>query len=255
MKRKIGVFDSGFGGISVLAQLMKELPHESFYFYGDSKYAPYGEKSKEAIKERCFHICNQLVKQDVKAIVIACNTATSAAVKELRAMYDIPIVGMEPALKPAVEAKNHQNVLVLATPFTLREQKFTDLMSRYDHQHHIYRQPCPKLVTLMESGDYQDPSKVDEALMEYLSPYQDHDIHSIVLGCTHFVFLKQRIMELCGTHVEVIDGNMGTARQVKHLLQQQNLLSEVDQHEVIFDQQSLTAKTAQLAEELYKHYR
>ena len=252
----IGIFDSGLGGISMLCTLSKFLPKERYIYYGDCVNAPYGVKTREEITKRCFAICERLIEQGVKAIVVACNTATSACVKELRATYPhLPIIGMEPALKPAVEAKNHQNVLVLATPFTLREQKFTDLMSRYDHQHHIYRQPCPKLVTLMESGDYQDPSKVDEALMEYLSPYQDHDIHSIVLGCTHFVFLKQRIMELCGTHVNVIDGNMGTARQVKTLLEQHDLLSDEDQHEVIFDQQSLTAKTAQLAEELYKHYR
>lgn len=252
----IGIFDSGLGGISMLCTLSRYLPKERYIYYGDCANAPYGIKSREEIKERCFAICEQFITLGVKAIVIACNTATSACVKELRETYpDLSIIGMEPALKPAVINKKHQNVLVLATAFTLREKKFSELMSRYEHQHHIYRQPCPKLVTLMESGEFHDPQKVDEALYEYLSPYQDCNIHSIVLGCTHFVFFKQRIMELCGTHVEVIDGNLGTAKQVKHLLEEKDLLSKENQFEVTFLNSSSDDTSLQLSKELFNHYR
>lgn len=252
----IGIFDSGLGGISMLCTLSRYLPKERYYYYGDCANAPYGTKSRDEIKERCFAICEEFMQHGVKAIVIACNTATSACVKELRDAYpDLSIIGMEPALKPAVIHKKNQNVLVLATAFTLREKKFSDLMSLYEHEHHIYRQPCPKLVELMESGDFHDPQKVDEALFEYLSPYQDRNIHSIVLGCTHFVFFKQRIQELCGNHVDVIDGNMGTARQVKHLLEEKSLLCDEDQFEVIFLNSSTNDASLQLSKELFDHYR
>lgn len=252
----IGIFDSGLGGISMLCTLSRFLPNEKYIYYGDCANAPYGTKDREAISARCFAICEELIEKGVKAIVIACNTATSACVKELREAYPhLPIIGMEPALKPAVEGRSTQNVLVLATAFTLREKKFAELMGRYEQDHHIYRQACPKLVELMESGAFHDPAQVDAALFEYLSPYQDHDIHSIVLGCTHFVFFKQRIMELCGTHVEVIDGNMGTARQVRHLLEKEGMLSEINQHHVEFMNSSNKDEPLQLSKELYAHFR
>lgn len=252
----IGIFDSGLGGISMLCTLSSYLPNEKYLYYGDCANAPYGTKSREEIKERCFAICEELIQRGVKAIVIACNTATSACVKELRKAYpQLSIIGMEPALKPAVIHKKNQNVLVLATAFTLREKKFSDLMSLYEHEHRIYRQPCPKLVELMESGDFHNPQKVDDALFEYLTPYQDCNIHSIVLGCTHFVFFKKRIQELCGNHVEVIDGNMGTARQVKHLLKEKGLLCEENQFEVQFLNSSDEEASLQLSHELFQHFR
>ena len=250
MKRKIGVFDSGFGGISVLAQLMKELPHESFYFYGDSKYAPYGEKSKEAIKERCFHICNQLVKQDVKAIVIACNTATSAAVKELRAMYDIPIVGMEPALKPAVHELKNQTVVVMATPFTLKESKFANLMKNYEDEHTIIKLPTPKLVRLVEQEQLDNKELCMSVLQDYFKDIDMSKVNAIVLGCTHFVFYKDYIQELVGNHITIYDGNLGTSKHLKQILKQKGILNEEDEASYVIYNSSEDEKLLKLSEKL-----
>ena len=146
----IGIFDSGLGGISVLRELRTLLPKEHFLYFGDSAYAPYGIKDKASITERCITICDDLVARGAKAIVVACNTATSACVGVLRERYDLPIVGMEPALKVACEQGDHQRIIVMATPLTLREEKFARLMERFQDAHTIYRQPCPRLVEIVE---------------------------------------------------------------------------------------------------------
>ena len=149
----IGIFDSGLGGISVLRELHTLLPKEHFLYFGDSAYAPYGIKDKASITERCITICDDLVARGAKAIVVACNTATSACVGVLRERYDLPIVGMEPALKVACEQGDHQRIIVMATPLTLREEKFARLMERFQDAHTIYRQPCPRLVEIVEHDE------------------------------------------------------------------------------------------------------
>lgn len=250
MKRKIGVFDSGFGGISVLAQMMKDMPNESFYFYGDSKYAPYGEKSKEEIKARCFAICEELIKQDVKAIVIACNTATSAAVQELRAKYDIPIIGMEPALKPAVYNKQKQKVIVMATPFTLKEKKFADLMKQYEQEHEIIKLPTPKLVRLVEQDQLENKTLVNEVLTEYFKEIDLNSVNAIVLGCTHFVFYKQYIQDLVGKHITIYDGNEGTSKHLKKVLKQKGILNEIDKGNYYIYNSTEDEKLLKLSEKL-----
>lgn len=221
----IGVFDSGLGGISVLKELQKQMPQEDFIYFGDSSYAPYGTKSKEAITNRCFHICDFFMEKGVKAIVVACNTATSACVKELRVKYpQIPIIGMEPALKVAADGKEKQTILVLATKFTLREKKFKDLMACYSEHNVILEQPCPKLVELVECGALDDEERIHKALEEYVGVHSEEHIDSIVLGCTHFVFFKKAIQTMVGEQVSIIDGNEGTARHVKVILQEVNAL-------------------------------
>lgn len=219
--KAIGVFDSGLGGISVLKELRSLMPQENYLYFGDSSYAPYGVKTKEEITARCRNICEFFINKGVKAVVIACNTATSACVKELRALYPLlPIIGMEPALKPAVNGKHQQSVVVLATRFTLKEKKFEQLMSQFDKDNTIYRQPCPKLVELVEAGKLDDVAAVDHALMEYLAPYEKETMDSIVLGCTHFVFYRDRIRQLIGDHIALVDGNAGTAKHVRQLLEE-----------------------------------
>lgn len=219
--KAIGVFDSGLGGISVLKELRSLMPQENYLYYGDSSYAPYGVKTKEEITARCRKICEFFISRGVKAVVIACNTATSACVKELRGLYPgLPIIGMEPALKPAVNGRHHQSVLVLATQFTLKEKKFEQLMSQFDEDNTIYRQPCPKLVELVEAGRLDDESAVNDALHEYLDPYDMETLDSIVLGCTHFVFYRDRIRNMIGERITIVDGNAGTARHVRELLQE-----------------------------------
>ena len=226
-EKAIGVFDSGLGGISVLRDLKRFMPHEHYLYYGDSSFAPYGEKTREEITKRCEEICAFFIHQGVKAIVIACNTATSACVKELREEYpNLPIIGMEPAVKVAVDGKENQNVLVMATRFTLKEKKFENLLSRYSEQHVIYRQPCPELVELVEHDELDQQDKVENTLREYFSHYDMDEIDSIVLGCTHFIFFKETIRKLCGDRIQIVDGNAGTIRHVKELLAEKNELCD-----------------------------
>lgn len=216
----IGIFDSGLGGISVLKCCQKIMPNEHFVYYADAKYAPYGEKSKQEIFERCQKIVAFLLEKQCKIIILACNSATAACIETLRNLYpQIPFIGMEPALKLAVHNKvSPQKVLVLATTITLKEEKFTSLMQKYSQEHVIYKQACPQLVELVENHELLDESKVLACLHGYVSAYLAMGISSIVLGCTHFVFFKPNLLKLCGDEVVIFDGNLGTAKQVKAVL-------------------------------------
>ena len=168
-KSPIGVFDSGLGGISVLHTMHSLLPNENLIYLGDSKYNPYGTKTKEEITKRCVAICDELICHDVKAIVIACNTATSACVKLLREKYDVDIIGMEPALKVACDRGEHQRIAVWATQLTLSEKKFANLMNRFKGEHHIIKVPCPELVRMVEDNKLDDAYLVESCLKEYLA--------------------------------------------------------------------------------------
>jgi glutamate racemase len=148
---KIGFMDSGFGGITVLSEALRQLPRENFIYYADIEHVPYGTKEKEEVKKYVFEAVNFLIGKGIKALVVACNTATSIAVRELRSMYDFPIVGMEPAVKPAVENGNGKRVLVLATALTLREEKFHNLVQRVDQEHVVDYLPFPEMVELAEN--------------------------------------------------------------------------------------------------------
>lgn len=220
----IGVFDSGLGGISVLSTLHTYLPHEDFYYMGDSKFNPYGNKKEKEIIDRCIEICDTMMEAGVKMIVVACNTATSAAVHVLRKRYPIDIVGMEPALKVAAEENEQQTIAVWATEFTLKEKKFADLMKRFDKEHTIYKVPAPQLVRIVEEDALDHKDRVDMALNALLE--QSNDAKALVLGCTHYVFFKKHLKEMVGDSISVIDGNLGTSKQVEHLLKEKNLLNE-----------------------------
>ncbi|MDL2276058.1 glutamate racemase [Breznakia sp. OttesenSCG-928-G09] len=222
----IGIFDSGLGGISVLNECLKHLPNEHYIYYGDSKNAPYGIKDKEAIIQRCIEICDFFITKNVKAIVVACNTATSAAVQTLRERYPIPIIGMEPALKVAAHNKQNQTIIVMATHLTLKEEKFANLMKCYESDHHIIKLPCPEFVTAIESDFKDHQAVVNHQLDQYASHIKTKQIDSIVLGCTHFVFLKQEIQNYFQKPIQVIDGNEGTAKHLAHILEEKQLLSK-----------------------------
>lgn len=234
MSNEIGVFDSGFGGISVLKQLQQDLPHESFIYYGDSKYAPYGNKSKEEIIARCIYIVEFLIKQGVKAIVVACNSATSACIDLLREHFDIPLIGMEPALKVLADKYHHQSIVVMATKFTLAESKFAQLIERCKNDNTIIAYPCPKLVEIIEKGAFSNRELVTDTLNKYKEDLAGQSINGIVLGCTHFVFFKEYIKEIF-KDVEIVDGNIGTSKQLQTILKEHNLLcSKQDLGSVIF---------------------
>ena len=217
----IGVFDSGVGGIGTLAALRRELPGETFLFYGDTANAPYGTKSREEVMACVSRIMDHLLAQDVKAVVIACNTATAVAAAELRARYDLPIIGIEPALKPASEIRREGSILVLATPMTLKLEKFRALYERYGEG--AIPVPCPGLMELVER-EAEDEAR--RYLLELLSPYELSKVDAVVLGCTHYVFLRPLLKEILPSAVSVLDGNVGTARQLRRVLAARDLLAE-----------------------------
>ena len=228
----IGVFDSGLGGISVVRQIVQDMPHERVLYFGDSANAPYGTKTPQEVRRLSFDIMERFMSQGVKAVVIACNTATSAAVNALRDHYDIPIIGMEPALKvacdrgdtaagdgPAPARHMPQHVIVAATPLTLREHKFAALMDRFKANNMISPQPCPDLVEIVESGRLCDHALVMRTLHRYFDGYDLPSIDSVVLGCTHFVFYRDYFRELLPSTTAIIDGNRGTVRHLGMVLE------------------------------------
>ena len=210
---KIGIFDSGMGGLTVLAEAQRKFPEMDFIYYGDSAYAPYGIKSKEEVFERSKEICDLLVDMDVDAIVVACNTATSAAIIELRSLYKIPIIGMEPALKPAISHHIGGCILVMATPMTLKEEKFQSLVQAHKKNEIIYDLPTPQLVDLIEAGYTKGP-KIEACLQMYFQHINLSKIDSVVLGCTHFLFVKSSIKKFFNDSVEIVDGHAGTLMQL-----------------------------------------
>ena len=179
----IGVFDSGVGGISVLRELIRVMPNENYIYLGDSKNAPYGTKPLETVRKLTFRNVRTLLDQGAKGLVVACNTATSAAVRLMRSTYtEVPIVGIEPALKPAALQKEHPKVLVMATPMTVQQEKFRQLMARYENKADIYPLPCPGLMEFIEAGDLES-ERLHDFLQELLAPYLDKKMDSVVLGC------------------------------------------------------------------------
>lgn len=230
----IGVFDSGLGGISVLKKLIEVMPYEDFVYFGDSKNAPYGVKTTEDVRNLTIQHVEELLSIGCKALCIACNTATSAAVRDLRQIYpNIPLVGIEPAIKPACESKKNAKVLVMATPMTIREEKFQSLLARFKNDATIYQLPCPGLMEFIESGILSG-KRLDGFLKQLLWDYIGSDIDSVVLGCTHYPFVKDEIKKVLGNNVKVFDGSLGTAKELKRRIIESNLAKpESDHHGVI----------------------
>lgn len=220
--RPIGIFDSGYGGVSVLAAAASLLPSEHFIYLGDNQRAPYGSLPEETIMAYTRESVQFLILQNCKAIVIACNTATSVAAAALRRELALPIIAMEPALKPASMVAGDGLVLVLATEVTLKLPKFQRLMESYGKD--AVPIPAPKLVPAVEAGVTEGPA-MHALLGEYLGPYMHRPVKAVVLGCTHFIFLKNTLRAYLPETVRLIDGNEGTAKQLQKRLAQENLLS------------------------------
>ena len=221
----IGVFDSGVGGISVLRHLRRVMPNEKFLYYGDSANAPYGIRTKAEVQALSFAVAEKLMARGLKALVIACNTATSAAVKELREKYpDLIIVGIEPALKLAADRYPGGGIGVMATPMTLSEEKFARLLHRYDVTCDIYKIPAPRLVEIVEAGKV-DTRRTIDMLQRLFTPYRGR-LDALVLGCTHYPFASHTIGKILGPQVEILDGGDGTARETRRRLQEAGLLRE-----------------------------
>ncbi len=220
------VFDSGLGGLSVLRELIKSMPRERYIYFGDSKNAPYGNRSTREVRELTFSAVSEHMSRGIKAVVIACNTATAAAIEDLRGKYpEKIIVGVEPALKPAADRHPGEHILVMATDVTLRETKFAALMERFSATSPVIPLPCPGLVEFVEKGELDSPS-LRAYLRELLVPVLTKKPKAIVLGCTHFPFLRPIIREIMGEGVEILDGSLGTAQQTRRRLEAEGLLRE-----------------------------
>ena len=222
----IGMFDSGVGGISVLREAVLALPHERFVFYGDTKNAPYGTKSKEEVRALSRRVTEELLRRNVKAVLIACNTATSAAAADLRAAYPaLPIIAMEPALKPASALHKDGIVLSLATPGTIAGEKYALLYELYGDG--VVSLPCPGLMEFVERGEMSGAA-LNDYLGRLFAPYRKKPVEAVVLGCTHYVFLKRAIGDFF-PGVPLIDGNAGTVRQLKVRLDEKGWLAGEEQ--------------------------
>ncbi len=223
--KPIGLFDSGVGGLSVLRHVHQLLPDEQLIYVADSAYMPYGSQSPQLIRQRCHRMADFFVQHHAKAVVVACNTATAVAVESLRERYSLPIIGMEPAVKPAVESSRSGIIGVLATSGTLASEKFSRLVQRFDSHAEVIFQPGEGLVELVEAGELSG-KRVRECLQQCLSPLLSRNIDVLVLGCTHYPFLAPLIREIVGEGISILDTGSAIASELKRQLQRTNALSE-----------------------------
>ena len=227
---KIGIFDSGIGGLSVLHEAYHRLPEQEFIFYADTEHVPYGMKTPKEIESYATGITRFLVEHGAEAVVVACNTATSVAIKKLRSSFDIPILGMEPAVKPAVEGTEEKRIMVIATPVTIREDKLKDLLHRVDGEHRVDLLAMPRLVEFAEREEF-DSEEVRSYIKEQFSGFDKEKYCALVLGCTHFNYFKPEYRDYFGADTLLVDGNTGT---VRHLAEVLNLQISQD-NDVKFD--------------------
>jgi len=220
----VGIFDSGVGGISVLKHIRMRLPGEDLIYCADSRYAPYGNKTPEFICERSMMLGEFLLRQGAKALVVACNTATAAAIAELRRKLDVPVIGMEPAVKPAVAATRNGVIGVLATVGTLQSARFAGLLECCNRDITVVTQGCPELVEQIEKCDLES-DETATLLDGYLQPLLQAGADTIVLGCTHYPFVRSLIQDLVGSEITLIDTGAAVARQVENRLRESGLLA------------------------------
>lgn len=216
----IGVFDSGVGGLSVLRHIREVLPNERLIYVADSGHVPYGDKSREYIEARSIILTRFLQQQGADAIVIACNTASAAAAATLRSQFNIPIIAMEPAVKPAIAASRNGIVGVLATTGTLSSARFAALLERYAGAGEIITQGCPGLVEQVEQGELDSPL-TRELIERYTAPLLARGADTLILGCTHYPFLAEIISETVGSEIAIIDTGAAVARQLKRRIQEE----------------------------------
>ena len=224
IQRPIGVFDSGVGGLSVLAHIRAQLPHEQLIYVADSAYLPYGCKSEEVVRERCMRIFTYLLEADCKAVVVACNTATAVSIHAMREMTDLPVIGMEPAVKPALLQSKAGVVGVLATSATAVSRKFANLVARFAGDGRVIVQPCPGLVEKIEAGD----AGLSELLHHFISPLLAQGVDTLVLGCSHYPLVLREIEAIAGADIAVIDAGDAIAAELSRQLERHQLLCRHD---------------------------
>jgi glutamate racemase len=220
----VGVFDSGVGGLSVLRAIRRALPAESLLYVADSAYAPYGDRTDDYIERRSTDIVRFLIDHHAKAIVVACNTATGVSIAELRRRFDVPFVGIEPAVKPAASSTRTGRIAVLATSATLQSAKFARLAEEFGQSVAIHEQACPGLVEQVEAGELR--TDATRTLVErYVRPLLVENVDTLVLGCTHYPFLEPVIRDIVGPSVTIIDPAVAVARELQRVLAARTLLA------------------------------
>jgi glutamate racemase len=220
----IGVFDSGVGGLSILREIRRDFANEDLLYVADSAFVPYGEKSPRFVEARSVAIAEFLVDRKAKAIVVACNTATGAAIATLRSRFSLPIIGIEPAVKPAVGKTMSGVVAVLATSGTLSSNKFAKLLARFGGDTDILIQPCAGLVEQVETGELHG-EKARALTAKYVLPLLERGADTIILGCTHYLFIAPLIREIAGPGVSVVDPTAAITHELRRRLEGNNLLS------------------------------
>ena len=247
----IAVFDSGVGGISVLRHLHRLMPGEHYLYFGDSANAPYGSRTTEDVRRLTLAAAERLTRRGIKALVIACNTATAAAVKDVRAKYpELIVVGIEPALKLAADHFPGGRIGVMATEVTLREEKFDTLLHRFDENCTVAKIPAPGLVQLIEAGKAED-AETEALLHRILGPHLGK-LDALVLGCTHYPFAAKTISRILGDHVVLLDGGEGTARETMRRLRQAGLLRDAQIGSITLESSAPHSQMVELAGELLK---
>lgn len=223
----IAFFDSGLGGVTVLKDAIKMLPKEDFFYYGDTLNAPYGVQKKNVVKKLIYNSIESILREPVKTLVVACNTATSVAINDLRNDYNLPIIGMEPAVKPAIynSERTGGKILVLATPLTLKEKKFESLINQLPHTNLIESLPMPELVEYAENLNF-DTQFIKNYINNKFQKLNLDDYNTIVLGCTHFIFYRDIFEKILPEHIKIIDGNSGTVNHLKNILNQNHALND-----------------------------
>ncbi|MDO3411475.1 glutamate racemase [Saccharibacillus sp. CPCC 101409] len=220
----IAFFDSGLGGLTVLHEAALRLPHEDFLFYADMLHVPYGNKTRQQVLGYVIEAADRIMQENVKALVVACNTGTSVAAAELRRRYPIPVIGMEPAVKPAVEmnGSSGRRVLVMATELTLGQSKYMELVSRVDDQGIVDSLPMPELVQYCEALNF-DEDELGAYFRRKLAPFDLKQYGTLVLGCTHYPYYTELLKKILPDHIRIIDGGAGTVRRLEDVLSERGI--------------------------------
>ena len=220
----VGIFDSGVGGLSVAREIRERLPSESLLYLADTAFCPYGGRPLDEIRVRSVGAVAELVRHGVKTVVVACNTATGAALELLRAEFALPIIGLEPAVKPAVASSATRRVGVMATAATLQSERFQRLVDAFARNVQLVAQPCPGLVEIVEAGE-TDTERASVTLRTLLAPFRAAEVDTVVLGCTHYPFLRDAVAAIMGPSVRVVDSGRAVARQLERVLLQHDLMA------------------------------
>lgn len=222
--RPIGIFDSGVGGLSILLEIQKQLPNETAVFVADQAFVPYGEKTKEELVDRVSRIMEFLLSKDVKAVVMACNTATVYTVSEMREKFKLPIIGTVPVVKTLGEISTTGKAAVFSTPATAKSDYLTGLIQKFAPNMEIFKVGGSGLEQLVETGDLDSP-EVEAVLQAELPPLVAKGVDAIALGCTHYPFLRKRIQEIVGNQVKIVDSGAAVGRRLNFVLEHENLLA------------------------------